>query len=81
MLSAWPCDLGVEIGLELKARARSQWGYQQLLVVSQANDYIGYVLAEENYRHGGYETRMSFFGPRLGESLKEQMVGLLQEIR
>ena len=81
VLSAWPCDLGVEIGLELKARARSEWGYQQLLVVSQANDYIGYVLAEENYRHGGYETRMSFFGPRLGESLKEKMVGLLQEIR
>jgi hypothetical protein len=80
VVSSWPCDLGVEIGLELKTRVRDEWGYQHLLVISQANDYIGDVLPPEQYRQGGYEARMSFFGPRLGEFLTEQMVVLLKEI-
>jgi len=81
VLSAWPGELGVELGLALKARARTEWGYQHLLIVSQANDYIGYVLTREGYRRGGYEARMSFFGPLLGESLTEQMAALLQGVR
>ncbi len=79
-LSAWPCDLGVEIGLELKEQAPKEWGHRHLWVVSQANDYIGYVLPEKEYEKGGYEARMSFFGPRLGEVLKEQMVELLERV-
>src|SRR5215813_9476850 len=76
VLCAWPCDLGVEIGLALKAQAHG-WGFEHLLIISQTNDYIGYVLSKESYEQGGYETRMSFFGPQLGESLQEQMTALL----
>lgn len=80
VLSAWPCEVGVELGLALKHRARLQYG-QHLFVVSQANDYIGYVLTEEGYRRGGYEARMSFFGPQVGAYLGGQMGELLQEVQ
>jgi hypothetical protein len=39
------------------------------LVVSHANDWMGYVVERERYGHGGYEACMSFFGEGLAEWL------------
>lgn len=81
VLSAWPGEVDVALGLQLKEWARHTGGYQTVWVVSLANDYIGYILAEPSYRLGGYEARMSFFGPRFGETLQKQMVTLLRLVR
>ena len=52
-----PC---AALGLELKKRFPGAW------VVGLANDHLGYFLTEEDYRAGGYERMMSFYGPRMG---------------
>ena len=46
-----PGEVLVEIGLEIKGRA----GIENLLVVSLANDAVGYVCTRQAYKEGGYE--------------------------
>jgi neutral ceramidase len=52
-----PC---AALGLDLKKRFPGAW------VVGLANDHLGYFLTEEEYRKGGYERMMSFYGPTMG---------------
>jgi len=60
-----PCDLGSEAGLEIKNKS----SYKHTFVVSQANDYFGYVMLERRYEEGGYEPKMHFHGPKVAEIL------------
>lgn len=60
-----PCDLGSEVGLEIKDRSK----HKHTFVISQANDYFGYVMLERRYEEGGYEARMHFHGPKIAELL------------
>jgi hypothetical protein len=71
-----PCDLGAEVGLGIKASVPPRWGF----IISQANDYIGYVITRDQYREGGYEAKMSFFGPDLAALIKGEVLGMVQEL-
>ncbi|HET6202655.1 MAG TPA: neutral/alkaline non-lysosomal ceramidase N-terminal domain-containing protein [Planctomycetota bacterium] len=57
-IAAFPCDLGSGPGLALRESFPGP-----LLLVSYANDYVGYVVDERSFRRGGYEASMSFYGP------------------
>jgi len=47
-------------------------GYEHALIISLANDYIGYVVNEKEYAHGGYEVdARSYYGPGLGDWVAE----------
>jgi hypothetical protein len=59
-----PC---AALGLELKKRFPGAW------VVGLANDHLGYFLSEEDYRKGGYERMMSFYGPGMGPWLVDRL--------
>jgi hypothetical protein len=40
-----------------------------------ANEWISYILDEQQYLHGeGYESSMSFYGPDLGKILTDQII-------
>lgn len=62
-----PC---VELGLELKRRFPGAW------IVGLANDHLGYFLTEEGYARGGYERKVSFYGPKIGPWLVERLAEL-----
>jgi hypothetical protein len=62
-----PC---AALGLELKRRFPGAW------VVGLANDHLGYFLTEEDYRKGGYERMMSFYGPGMGAWLVDGLATL-----
>jgi len=48
-------------------------GFEDAVVVGLANDYIGYLVNEKEYAHGGYEVESrSYYGPGLGAFLAEQ---------
>jgi len=75
LLLGVPCDLGAEIGLDLKQYARSK-GYEAI-VVGFANDYIGYVIPDKYYSWPTYEAFMSFNGPYMADYISlvlEQMI-------
>lgn len=43
-------------------------GFEHVLIVGLANDYLGYILNAKEYAHGGYEVdARSFYGPLLGD--------------
>jgi hypothetical protein len=62
-----PC---VELGLDLKRRFPGAW------ILGLANDHLGYFLTEEGYARGGYERRVSFYGPQMGPWLVAQLTEL-----
>lgn len=68
LLIGLPCEPTGALGLQVKARAQ-QAGWHTPVVVALTNDWLGYALLPEQYRAGGYEASMSFFGERLGPVL------------
>lgn len=59
-----------QIGLNIKATAKAK-GITKPIVVGLANDYIGYILTADEYRQGGYEATVSFYGEALGRIMEE----------
>lgn len=66
-LCAVPAELFVELGLEIKKRLKPM----NPLVVGYANGYIGYVLTEQAYREGGYESLATFLDTSAGNRIVE----------
>jgi neutral ceramidase len=61
-----PCELASMPGLRIMDAARRQ-GIEVPLVVSFANDWMGYVVTPEQYGAGEYEATLSFYGPGMAE--------------
>jgi len=66
----FPGEPVVELGLALKKRFPGAW------ILGLANDHLGYFLTEEGYALGGYERKVSFYGPRMGPWLVAQLTEL-----
>ena len=64
LLAFVPGETCVEIGLELRTRAQ-QRGYANAFTVGLADEYVGYFVPQIYYGQDNYETRMSFYGPRM----------------
>ncbi len=48
-------------------------GVERAVPVGLANDYVGYIVNEKEYAHGGYEVESrSYYGPGLGAFMAEQ---------
>jgi len=69
-----PGELCVEIGLQLKKEYRERFGYRTASIFGLANDHLFYILTREQYRKGGYEQSMSFYGSKLGALLVDQFM-------
>jgi neutral ceramidase len=80
LLMGLPCEPTAELGLKAKALARAA-GWQFPLVVALTNDWLGYALMPAQYRNGGYETGMSFYGEQFGATLLKELGNALKLIR
>ncbi|MDF1666026.1 MAG: neutral/alkaline non-lysosomal ceramidase N-terminal domain-containing protein [Planctomycetota bacterium] len=60
-----------ELGMALRKEVKAL-GYQTVLLASLANNHIGYILTEKEFKRGGYEAVVSFFGEKAGEKLKDE---------
>jgi hypothetical protein len=59
------CEVGVETQKQVGAT-----GFKSVLTIGLANDYLGYIVNEKEYPHGGYEVdQRSYYGPGLGAFL------------
>lgn len=68
----------IEVGLATEAAVRAA-GIPNPIVLGLANDYIGYILNEKEYAHGGYEVdSRSYYGPTLGARIAEFAGGLVE---
>ena len=47
-------------------------GFEEAVPLGLTNDYIGYLVNEQEYAHGGYEVdARSYYGPGLGTFIAE----------
>ena len=62
------CEVGIDTQKQVAAA-----GFKHVLTIGLANDYLGYIVNEKEYPHGGYEVdERSYYGPGLGTFLATQ---------
>ena len=79
-IAAIPCEVFVEIGLEIKERS----ALKPAFTISLANGYNGYLPTVEHHRLGGYETwraRSSYLEVEAAPKILEAVIRLLAEVR
>jgi neutral ceramidase len=70
-----PGELETRIGLELKAAGRRR--FVHTFVAGVSNDYLGYFLTPEHYRHPSYIACASLYGERGGEAVRDAAIAAL----
>jgi len=73
-----PGELTAELGLRLKAEAARAAGVEHAVIGGLADAWLSYILSEAEYRKGGYEASVSFYGPTLGETI---VAGALEGVK
>ncbi|MEA3460823.1 MAG: neutral/alkaline non-lysosomal ceramidase N-terminal domain-containing protein [Bacteroidota bacterium] len=68
-----PGELTAELGLRVKEEFKAL-GVPCPVIGGLANQWISYILSEEEYLRGGYEASVSFYGKDLGKEIVAGMV-------
>lgn len=76
---AVPGELSSILNRDVKNRARAL-GFQQTFLLGITNDWAGYIISEDEYRHKTYEGSMSFFGPHFGSLIANEAFQLLEQL-
>lgn len=66
-----PAEMAAELGMEVKRKGREVTGAKCVAIGGLANEWISYALPAREYRKGGYEASMCFYGETLGATLVE----------
>jgi hypothetical protein len=66
-----PGEITAQLGMSIKLQARQITGIQHVVVGGLANEWISYILSAQEYKKGGYETSVSFYGETLGQIIVE----------
>jgi len=75
-----PGEMAAALGLELKARARELTGAPCPTIGGLADEWISYILSAEEWRKGGYEASVSFYGETLGSTIVEGVLRAAREL-
>lgn len=73
MIVGAPGEMIAQIALEIKNELKSS-DINYPVIGGLANEWVSYILTEEEYHQGGYETSVSFYGPTLGAVIKDGML-------
>lgn len=79
-VAAIPCEVFVEIGLDLKKRSP----FKPSFTISLANGYNGYLPTVEHFKLGGYETwraRSSYLETNAAPRISEAVLGLWEKMK
>ena len=69
-----PGEMTAELGKEIKDRVREITEIEFVTIGGLANEWISYILSEEEYEKGGYETSVSFYGSTLGPLMVNKII-------
>src|SRR5262249_43023269 len=64
-----PGEMTAALGLQVKAEAARITGARHAVIGGLADVWVSYILPAAEYRRGGYESSVSFYGPSLGETI------------
>ncbi len=66
-----PGEMAAALGLKIKAEAGRITGAKHPVIGGLADVWTSYILPPEEYRRGGYESSVSFYGEKLGDTIVE----------
>jgi hypothetical protein len=66
-----PGEMTAQLGMSIKSQAHQVTGIQHVVIGGLANEWISYILSAEEYKKGGYEASVSFYGQTLGQVIVE----------
>ncbi|HEV2210233.1 MAG TPA: neutral/alkaline non-lysosomal ceramidase N-terminal domain-containing protein [Verrucomicrobiae bacterium] len=69
-----PGEMAAQLGLEAKSRVRQTTGVHCVAIGGLADEWISYMLPAAEYRKGGYEASMSFYGETLASTVLDGVV-------
>ncbi|HEY2840814.1 MAG TPA: neutral/alkaline non-lysosomal ceramidase N-terminal domain-containing protein [Pirellulales bacterium] len=64
-----PGEMAASLGMKIKSEAGRITGAKNPVIGGLADQWISYMLPAEEYRRGGYESSVSFYGETLGETM------------
>ena len=73
-----PGEMAAQLGLEIKTKARQITGARMVTIGGLADEWVSYILPAEEYRKGGYEASVSFYGETLGSTMLEGVLRAAQ---
>ncbi|HSO87529.1 MAG TPA: neutral/alkaline non-lysosomal ceramidase N-terminal domain-containing protein [Draconibacterium sp.] len=75
-----PGELVAELGVKIKDSLKND-KVKHVAIGGLANEWISYILTEEEYVNGGgYESSVSFYGPKLGEIITGSAITISESI-
>ena len=66
-----PGEMTAQLGMSLKLQARQMTGIRHVVIGGLANEWVSYILSADEYKKGGYEASVSFYGETLGRVIME----------
>jgi hypothetical protein len=75
-----PGEMAARLGMQVKSEAAQASGAGHPAVGGLADVWISYMLPAEEYRKGGYESSVSFYGETLGEVIVKGAVAGVKEL-
>lgn len=69
-----PGEMTAELGIVIKDKVHEKIEIEFVTIGGLANEWISYMLSEEEYEKGGYETSVSFYGPTLGPLVVHKII-------
>ena len=64
-----PGEMAASLGMKIKSEAGRATGAKCPVIGGLADQWISYMLPAEEYRRGGYESSVSFYGETLGDTM------------
>lgn len=75
-----PGELSSILNFQVKERGHLL-GFEKTFLLGLTNDALGYILTEDEYRHGTYESSISLFGPAFGSFIANEAFQALEKLR
>ncbi|MFC1634269.1 neutral/alkaline non-lysosomal ceramidase N-terminal domain-containing protein [Planctomycetota bacterium] len=76
-----PGEIAAPLGMSIKMQACQITGIQHVVIGGLANEWVSYILSAEEYKKGGYEASVSFYGETLGQVIVEGALKGVSKIR
>ncbi|MCD6597916.1 MAG: neutral/alkaline non-lysosomal ceramidase N-terminal domain-containing protein [Bacteroidales bacterium] len=72
-----PGEMTAELGLKIKEKLKTK-GVKYPVIGGLANQWVSYILSEKEYKKGGYEASVSFYGSKLGDVMVKAAINTAQ---
>lgn len=71
IITGVPGEIAAQLGISIKSAVREETGVKNVAIGGLADEWVSYILSAEEYRKGGYEASVSFYGEKLGQCIVE----------